>query len=181
MLTDVDSPPYACARGAHPGHSDLTPYRGPPFARADNEGNRDTRTGRFAFGNKAWEARATSAGPAPRFADGESLWKACVEYFEWVEDNPLVEMRLVTWKGRTTQVPLHRVRAMTKGDLCRSLGIACTTWRSWKRDRSDLSETIERVESVIWSWQFDHAAAGLLDAAMVIRQLFSNKGGVRAR
>jgi hypothetical protein len=34
-----------------------------------------------------------------------------------------------------------------------------------------LAETIEKAEAVIWIWQFNGAAAGLLDAGMVIRQL----------
>src|SRR5262245_15541746 len=49
--------------------------------------------GRFRPGNRIWEARAT-CGPAPLFADAESLWKACVQYFEWVESNPLYEDQL---------------------------------------------------------------------------------------
>jgi hypothetical protein len=59
---------------------------------------------------------------------------------------------------------------MTKGDLCR-LRIQRSTWNFWKRDRPDLEPTVEKVESVIWCWQFSHAAAGLLDAGLVIRQL----------
>lgn len=106
-----------------------------------------------------------------RFADGDALWKACVEYFEWVDANPLYAVQLVTYQGRTTQVPVRKVRAMTKGDLCRFLGIQRSTWNAWKRDRPNLGPTVEKVESVVWCWQFSHAAAGLLDAGLVIRQL----------
>jgi DNA-packaging protein gp3 len=142
-----------------------------PRARAGNRGNRDARTGRFLPGNRAWEARSTSAGPAPRFADAESLWKACVAYFDWVADNPLNEMHLVTWKGRATQVPVPRMRPMTKTGLCVFLGIAPSTWRAWKRNRPDLLPTIEHAEDIVWIWQFNGAAAGLLDEWLVIRQL----------
>jgi hypothetical protein len=151
-----------------------------PYARAGNgleslklcgaERDRVARTGHFAPGNRVWEARASS-GPKPKFADGEALWAACVEYFEWVADNPLYEMQLVTWKGRTTQVPLSKMRPMTKGGLCLFLGIERSTWNNWKKDRKDLADAIEEVESVIYDWQFTGAAAGLLDAGMVIRQL----------
>jgi hypothetical protein len=126
--------------------------------------------GRFRRGNRAWVRRASS-GPAPKFADGESLWNACTEYFCWVEDNPLVEMQLVTFQGRATMVPLRKMRAMSKSGLCAFLGIERCTWNNWKQGRRDLLETIERVELVIWCWQFTGAAAGLLDAGLVIRQL----------
>jgi hypothetical protein len=159
MLADtaVDSAPRARTREA----SSTNP--------ADAGRDRNAATGRFLPGNRAWEARCP-AGPAPKFADGEALRKACVEYFEWVDEHPLYEMRLVTYGGRATQVPLRKMRAMTKGDLCRYLNIARTTWNAW-HDRPDLAETVERAESVIWCWQFGGAAAGLLDADLVIRQL----------
>jgi hypothetical protein len=160
MLADtvVDSAPRARTREA----SSTKPI--------EDGRDRNAATGRFLPGNRVWSARRP-AGPAPKFADGEALWKACVKYFEWVEDNPLLKMQLVTWKGLTTQVPVPRPRPMTKGCLCLFLRIQRSTWNAWKRDRPDLASTIERVESVIWDWQFMHAAAGLLDAGMVIRQL----------
>jgi hypothetical protein len=132
--------------------------------------DRNAATGRFLPGNSAWEARRP-AGPAPKFADAESLWEACVQYFDWVNEHPLYAVQLVTYKGRTTQVPVRKVRAMTKGDLCRFLGIQRRTWNGWKRDRPDLELTVEKAEDVIWIWQFEHAAVGLLDAGVVIRQL----------
>jgi hypothetical protein len=121
--------------------------------------------------------RRASSGPAPKFADGEELWKACVEYFDWVHDHPLYEHRLVTYRGRTTQVPVRKMRSMSKGDLCRFLNIERSTWNGWKKNRPDLDTIIERVESVIWVWQFEGAAAGLLDAGMVIRQLGLGRKG----
>ena len=39
-------------------------------------------------GNRFWEARS-SHGANPKFKDPSDLWGACVEYFEWVDDNPL--------------------------------------------------------------------------------------------
>jgi hypothetical protein len=155
--TDVDSAPYARAGD---GRGELVEPH-----------SRDARTGQFGAGNRFWRGRATSAGPAPKFADAESLWSACVKYFEWIEANPLQEMQLVTFQGCTTQVPVAKMRPMSISGLCLHLGIVPTTWRGWRSDRPDLALTIEQVESVIWGWQFAGAAADLLDAGMVIRQL----------
>ena len=154
--TDIDA--IAIARAASTAKS------------VDDEGKPDAASGRFLPGNRAWAARASS-GPAPRFADAESLWTACVEYFKWVEDNPLHEVQLVTYQGRATQVPITKMRAMTKRGLCLFLGIERTTWSAWKKHRPDLARTIEDVESVIWEWKFAGAAAGLLDASIVAREL----------
>jgi hypothetical protein len=156
--TVVDSIPFARTREA--------PISTPVNAERD----RDGATGRFKLGNRAWEARCP-AGPKPKFADAESLWKACVQYFVWVEDNPLYEMQLVTYQGRATHVPVRKMRAMSKGALYAFLSIQRTTWNAWKCDRPDLAEIIEKVEAVIWEQKFTGAAAGLFDAGIVAREL----------
>src|SRR5262245_33472693 len=134
------------------------------------EMGRDGASGRFLPGNRFWEARASS-GPAPRFANGEMLWAACVKYFEWVEDNPLYEAQMVTFRGAASAFPIAKMRPMTIRGLCIFLGISHRTWNEWKKDREDLLETIERVDSVIYTWKFDGAAAGLLNANLIAREL----------
>jgi hypothetical protein len=148
----------------------LQPYARAREDAAESQDGRDMCTGRFLPGHRLWASRASS-GPKPKFADGEALWTACVEYFCWVEDNPVFETQPVTYRGLTTHVRVAKMRPMTKGGLCLFLGIERSTWNNWKKDRKDLADAIEEVESVIWIWQFNGAAAGLLDAGMVIRQL----------
>jgi hypothetical protein len=153
--TGVDSMSFARAREGSTGN--------------DQE-KRDAK-GRFQAGNRFWAARASSSGPAPKFADADALWKACVTYFDWVAENPLYEDRLVTYRGIARHVPVAKMRPMRKGDLLRFIDVAHTTWAAWKRDRADLALTIEHAESVVWCWNFDGAAANLIDANLVIRQL----------
>ena len=68
-------------------------------------------------GNKFWEARS-SHGVDPKFADASDLWDACLEYFEWVESNPLEESRVAQSKGEPTIITLDKMRAMTITGLC---------------------------------------------------------------
>lgn len=131
---------------------------------------RDKATGRFLPGNRIWEARS-SAGPRPRFANGDDLWAACVEYFQWVEDNPLWEDHLVTFQGFAKHEPLAKMRAMTIGGLCLFLDVDHTTWKDWKVSRADLSQVITRAEAVIYSQKFSGAAADLLNANIIAREL----------
>ena len=131
---------------------------------------RDPTNGRFLPGNRFWEVRS-SAGPNPKFASSEQLWKSCCEYFEWVEQNPLWEDRLVTFQGQATHEPVAKMRAMTIAGLCIFLDIAACTWAEWKKTRADLSWVIMRVESVIYSQKFAGAAADLLNANIIARDL----------
>ncbi|MEB3419916.1 terminase small subunit [Salipiger marinus] len=131
--------------------------------------------GRFLPGNRIWEANP-NPGRQPTFADGDELWTAAVEYFEWCHENPLLEDQLVTFQGIATHEPVAKVRALTQRGLCLFLGISMETWRGWRTPdhdlyRPDLADTIDRIEGVIWEQKFTHAAAGLLVHGLIAREL----------
>lgn len=132
--------------------------------------DRDEQSGRFLPGNKFWEARS-SAGPKPKFAEEAGLWKAATEYFEWVDSNPLWEDRLVTFQGTATHEPMAKMRAMTLAGLCLFLDVDQRTWTEWRKRRADLLPVITRVEAVIYSQKFAGAAADLLNANIIARDL----------
>jgi hypothetical protein len=102
-----------------------------------DDGKRDPATGHFRPGHRFWRTRASS-GPKPLFEDADALWAACDAYFCWVEDNPLHEVQLVTFKGAASEYPVAKMRAMTKRGLCLYLGIQRSTWNDWRKDRPDL-------------------------------------------
>ncbi|MGV0910329.1 DNA-packaging protein [Martelella sp. FOR1707] len=131
---------------------------------------KDGVTGRFLPGNRFWEARS-SHGAKPKFENGEDLWKACTEYFEWVEANPLWEDKLVTFQGMATHEPVAKMRAMTISGLCFFIDIDKSTWDDWKKSRPDLSGIISRAEGVIRDQKFAGAAADLLNANIIARDL----------
>ena len=131
---------------------------------------RDPETGRFLPGNRFWEARS-SHGAKPKFKSPDDLWSACCEYFEWVEANPLWEDKLVTFQGSATHEPVAKMRAMTVAGLCIFLDIDVTTWHDWKSSRSDLSQVIARAEAIIFEQKFSGAAADLLNANIIARDL----------
>lgn len=151
----------------------------PPVTLAEAmEEPRDRTSGRFLPGNRFWEARS-SAGAKPKFENGEDLWKACVEYFEWVDANPLYEDRLVTFQGFARHEPAAKMRAMTVDGLLLFIDVTWQTWGVWKASRPDLSETIARAEKVIRSQKFAGAAADLLNANIIARDLgLADKGEI---
>lgn len=120
-------------------------------------------------GNKFWMARAKH-GRDKIFASSDALWEACCEYFEWVEDNPLYEAKAFSYQGETTISELPKMRAMTIAGLCLFLDINRGTWNKW-RDVKDFSEVVTRAEEVITSQKFAGAAADLLNANIIARDL----------
>ena len=121
------------------------------------------------LGNQFWRARAKH-GRDLIFTDPETLWEACVEYFEWVEANPLFEDRLFAYQGEVTHEPAAKMRAMTLDGLCIFLGISFQTWLNY-RTRKDFLDIIGRVENIICVQKFTGAAAGLLNPNVIAREL----------
>lgn len=124
----------------------------------------------FPKGNKIWQLRSR-AGPHPKFETPEALWEACCEYFQWVEDNPLWEERASVYRGKIVKAQLRKMRAMTLDGLAIFLDVNVRTWDKWRKDRPDLGLVITRVEQIIYDQKFTGAAAGLLNANIISRDL----------
>ena len=120
-------------------------------------------------GNQFWKVRS-SHGRDRLFASSESLWEACTEYFEWVEANPLLEMKPFAYQGVVVQEPVAKMRAMTLGGLCIFLDIDDVTWRRW-REVDDFCTIVSRVEKIIYEQKFTGAAADLLNPSIIARDL----------
>jgi hypothetical protein len=120
-------------------------------------------------GNEFWKARSTH-GRKPIFPDAETLWEACVEYFEWVEANPLYEDSVQSYQGNVKHEPLAKMRAMTVTGLCTFLDISLQAWTEY-RTRDGFGDVTTRVDQIIRDQKFSGAAAGLLNANIIARDL----------
>ncbi|HBV2907688.1 DNA-packaging protein [Citrobacter freundii] len=120
-------------------------------------------------GNRFWEARS-SHGRNPKFESPEVLWSACCEYFQWVEDHPLWEMKAFSYQGEVTQEPIAKMRAMTLGGMIIFLDITRQTWATYKA-REDFLTVTTRAEEIIYDQKFSGAAADLLNANIIARDL----------
>ncbi len=125
----------------------------------------------------------SSHGRKPIFADPVDLWNACVEYFEWVDANPLTEAQAFAYQGKVKQEAIPKMRAMTIGGLCIFLDIDRTTWLSYQH-KEGFSQVFVRVDEIIRDQKFAGAAAGLLNPVIIARDLgmvdkseFSGAGG----
>lgn len=120
-------------------------------------------------GNEFWKLRS-SHGRNPIFASPDELWEAACEYFQWVEDNPLWEDKVTSYQGVNTHEPIAKMRAMTLDGLCLFLDISDETWRKYRQKEGFVAVTT-RVEKTIRSQKFAGAAADLLNANIIARDL----------
>lgn len=121
------------------------------------------------IGNRFWEARA-SHGRGTEIESAEALWEKCVEYFEWVEQNPLHEMKAFMFQGVVVTEAMPKMRAMTLNGLCNFLGITLQTWLNY-RVREEFLDVTTRVDQIIRQQKFEGAAAELLNPNIIARDL----------
>lgn len=121
-------------------------------------------------GNRFWEVRAKH-GPDKMTKDPSALAESCQEYFDYNEENPLFEDKVGFSEGAAVHTPVAKMSAMTITGLCLFLGISNQTWYDWKERYPELGEVQAWAEQVIWSQKFRGAAAGLLNANIISREL----------
>lgn len=121
------------------------------------------------LGNRFWEARS-SHGRKPIFDNAEQLWDACCQYFQWVEENPLWEMKSYMYQGAPVQDQIPKMRAMTIGGMCLFLDIDQSTWFDYAK-REGFTKIAREAEEVIRNQKFVGAAADLLNANIIARDL----------
>jgi hypothetical protein len=120
-------------------------------------------------GNQFWKVRSSS-GRKPIFESDEKLLTSCMEYFEWVEENPLIECKVTQYQGEQITMNVPKMRAMTLDGLCIFLDIAIETWKNYKK-REDFLAVTEYVEKVIRNQKFVGASADMLNANIIARDL----------
>lgn len=119
--------------------------------------------------NTYWTLREKH-GRDPIFESPEELWGKCVEYFDWVEENPLQEEKIFHNSGEVTRTTVSKMRAMTQKGLCLYLGISEETWRNY-RIKKDFIEVTTRADAIIYTQKFEGAAAEFLNSNIIARDL----------
>jgi len=124
--------------------------------------------------NKFWKLRSRH-GREKLFATPEILWKAACEYFQWCVDNPLFEEKGFAYQGTVTKESFAKMRAMTLSQLCFYLHCNEGYFRTFKAQlptgEQDFNTVIDNIETVIYNQKFQGAAADLLNANIISREL----------
>jgi len=124
---------------------------------------------KFPKGNEFWKARSVNK-PDKIFSTPEALWEAALEYFTWVENNPLWEQRLVTYLGEWERVDMPKKRMMTLEGLCSFLGVTTRTWHNYK-NYEGYEETCRLIFDLITQQNVEGAASNQLNQLIVVRKL----------
>lgn len=119
-------------------------------------------------GNEFWRLVKTP-GRRKKYSPS-SLWKVAVEYFEWVESNPLTAIKVFN-NGKAVKFP--KTRAMTETAFCLFAGFDENTFQRYKGndDYKDFWAVSNRIARIIYIQKFEGAAADLFNASIIAREL----------
>lgn len=120
-------------------------------------------------GNQFWKLRSKH-GRDKLFETPELLWEAACEYFEWCDENPLIE---IDFKGKDAdRVELPKMRAFTIHGLCLYLDCNTKYFNDFKEaNHEGFSDVLTRVMDIIYNQKFTGAAAGFLNPNIIARDL----------
>lgn len=128
-------------------------------------------------GNQFWKLRSKH-GRDKLFATPELLWEAACEYFQWCDDNPLKEEKLFHFQGTVVKNKASKLRAYTITALCLYLDCNKDYFTDFKdgldlntEEGKDFSRVITRIYETVYSQKFEGAAADLLNANIIARDL----------
>lgn len=119
-------------------------------------------------GNEFWKLR-TKHGRDKLFETPEILWEEAVKYFQWCEDNPLMEM---DWVGKdANKVERPKMRAFTWEGLELFLDVESLRWYKTSESHKEFLQVITRIDKIIYTQKFTGAAAGFLNPNIIARDL----------
>ena len=100
----------------------------------------------------------------------EQLWEAACGYFQWVEDNPLWETKSYMYLGQAIHDEVPKMRVMTFRGLSLFLDVTERTLYKYMH-RDEYREVMSTISNVIYDQKFTAAAADLINANLIARDL----------
>jgi len=119
----------------------------------------------FAVGNQLYKL-ASFTGRPKLFTTPVDLWAAACDYFDWVENNPLIKYGVYGKDAKIIGVP--KMRAMSLQGLCTHIGVC--NLRRYKQ-HADFAPICEFIHTMIYVHNLEGACAGLLNPCIVARVL----------
>jgi hypothetical protein len=117
-------------------------------------------------GNTYWKNVINKTGRPRIFESPEILWKRCCEYFEWVDENPIIK---TDFKGKDAQsVKYELQRPYTWSGLYVFLGV-CNL--EYYKEKNEFSEILTHITNVIYTQKLEGAAAGIFNAQIIAKEI----------
>ena len=120
-------------------------------------------------GNQYWRlADPEKIGSDPNFSSPIELWERCKEYFEWIDETPIVETETTTSAMNVTTKEKQHAKPYTWEGLYAYLGV-CNLHRY--KEKEEFANIISHISNIIYSNKFEGASVGLFNSNIIARDL----------
>lgn len=123
----------------------------------------------FDHDEQFW-ARRPRLGQEMVFKTPDELIEAAIEAFDWIHTHPLRQQVVFHARGIITKSYETKMRPFSKHALAMRMGITVQCLDLY-RDREGFKEAMAWIDSVIFAQKFEGAAANLLNANFIARDL----------
>lgn len=106
----------------------------------------------------------------PTINSPQELWDVACNYFRWVGDNPLFESKAFAYKGQAFVQELPHIHAMTMSGFLVYSGLTKEKLTHF-RQNNDYEYVVTLIEQTIYEQKFSAAAAELLSANFIAKDL----------
>lgn len=128
--------------------------------------------------NQFWKLRSKH-GRDKLFNTPALLWDAACEYFEWCDENPLMESKAFHAQGLIVTTELPKLRAYTLDGFLLYIRAGDSYLRNFRykaKEKKDQKSkgfmtVIREIEKTIYNQKFTGASADLLNANIIARDL----------
>lgn len=125
------------------------------------------------IGNQFWKQRPKH-GKDKIFSTPEKLWDSACQYFQWVEDNPLIKIEAAKAGdhfGEHVEIPI--IRPFTIHGLTIFLDCTTQTFHNYGNDKKykDYFDVVSKIKKIIYTQKFDGAAVGMFNSSIIQRDL----------
>lgn len=125
-------------------------------------------------GNTYYQLRGKD-GRDKKFDSPKDLLDACNDYFNWCQDNPLMEtvpmkIKISRDKEKIVLQEVPKMRAFTLHGLCNFIDLSLDGFKLYEK-REDFVAVTTRAREIIYKQKFEGAASGFLNANIIARDL----------
>ena len=117
-----------------------------------------------------WEVAKKGVGKPPAFNSPDEMKERAFEYFAWLEENQMKELKPFSSQGEVIYGEVAKMRPATQHGLCVFLNIGVSTWHDYK-NKPEYSEVTKAIEAVMYEQKFSGAASGFLNPNIIARDL----------
>lgn len=124
----------------------------------------------FGFDVESFWTNRPKQKDTKRFLDPEDMLREAFQYFQWMDTHPLQEATQYHYKGSIVNGSVDKMRPYTLKGLAVFLGCSTKSIIETGKDPR-FADAVEYLMDVIYTQKFEGAAAGLLAANIITRDL----------